>query len=316
MLLFTPNFIDKTGTATRAKTKTNMKSCIAVLIALLILMLSHGETITAGVKFLEKGEKKEPSVEKVFLWDSLGKRHQSRPDELDVAFEFHFKNATEKEIRINQAFTSCGCTVATLPQKPWIIKPGQRGSIPITMDVRGKAGIIEKETTLVTNEGTVVLTTKIAIGADANSTGTPTRERTEEERAANLQLAAKNRQAVFQNNCVECHVKPTEGKRGRQLYATACGICHDAKKRAPFVTELRTLAKGKDRAYWDQWIRDSKPGTLMPAFAKKHGGPLDESQIKSLVIYLTRIFPRELKTKQAIKAAAKTEAKPGKLPLK
>ena len=125
-------------------------------------------------------------------------------------------------------------------------------------------------------------------------------------------LAAQNRQAVFQNNCVECHVKPTVGKRGRQLYATARGICHDAKPRT-VRHRSRAIAKGKDRAYWDQWIRDSKPGTLMPAF-EKHGGPLDESQIKSLVVYLTRIFPRELKTKQTIEAASKTGAKPGSCP--
>ena len=295
----------------------NMKPINAFLISLLAWALPFCNAIAAGVKFLEKGEKKEPSIEKVFMWDSLGKRYQSKPDELDIAFEFHFQNHTTKEIRITQAFSSCGCTVATLPKKPWIIKPGEKGSIPITMDVRGKVGIIEKDSTIVTSSGTVVLTTKVAIGADTSTTGGASRrERSAEERAANLKLAAQNRQAVFQNNCVECHVKPTVGKRGRQLYATACGICHDAKNRAPFVTELRAIAKGKDRAYWDQWIRDSKPGTLMPAFGKKHGGPLDESQIKSLVVYLTRIFPRELKTKQAIEAASKTGAKPGVLPLK
>ena len=295
----------------------NMKHSNALLIATLVLALPISSAIAVGVKFLEKGEKKEPSIEKVFMWDSLGKRHQSKPDELDIAFEFHFHNHTDKVIRITQAFSSCGCTVAALPKKPWIIKPGEKGSIPITMDVRGKVGIIEKDSTIVTSRGTIVLTTKVAIGANTSTTGgAPRRERSAEERAANLKLAAKNRQAVFQNNCVECHVKPTEGKRGRQLYATACGICHDAKKRAPFVTELRAIAKGKDRAYWDQWIRDSKTGTLMPAFGKKHGGPLDESQIKSLVVYLTRIFPRELKTKQAIEAASKTGAKPGELPLK
>ena len=48
----------------------------------------------------------------------------------------------------------------------------------------------------------------------------------------------------------------------------------------------------------------------MPAFAKKHGGILDDSQIKSLVAYLTRIFPRELKTKKAVKAAANTRSLP------
>ena len=296
----------------------NKKPINALLISLLALAISISSANAAGVKFLEKGEKKEPSIEKVFMWDSLGKRYQSKPDELDIAFEFHFLNHTAKEIRINQAFTSCGCTVATLPKKPWIIKPGENGTIPITMDVRGKAGIIEKDSTSVTSSGTIVLTTKVAIGADTSTTGggTPRRERSAEERAANLKLAAQNRQAVFQNNCVECHVKPTEGKRGRQLYATACGICHEAKNRAPCGTELRAIAKGKDRAYWDQWIRDSKPGTLMPAFGKKHGGPLDESQIKSLVVYLTRIFPRELKTKQAIEAASKSGAKPEELPLK
>ena len=58
------------------------------------------------------------------------------------------------------------------------------------------------------------------------------------------------------------------------------------------------------------WIADSKPGSLMPAFAKKHGGPLDDSQIKSLVAYLTRIFPREIKTKKAVQAAATAKVPP------
>jgi mono/diheme cytochrome c family protein len=60
------------------------------------------------------------------------------------------------------------------------------------------------------------------------------------------------------------------------------------------------LAKDKDSQYWQQWIAESKPNTLMPAFAKEHGGSLDERQIKSLVAYLVRIFPRELKTRRAI----------------
>ena len=247
---------------------------------------------------MELGEKKTPSISKILTWDSLGKRYQSRPEELDIKFTFHFLNKTKKEISIKETFTSCGCTVAKLPATPWIIKPGEKGSIPITMDVRGKSGVIEKQTTVVTDLGNVTLTTKVAIGA-IKSANKP-RKRSKEERAANLKLAAQNRQAIFQNNCVECHVEPTKGKRGRQLYATACGICHDATNRASFVTELRSISKGKTQSYWEQWIKDSKPGSLMPAFAKKHGGPLDDSQIRSLVAYLTRVFPREIKTKQAI----------------
>ena len=255
--------------------------------------------------YLELGEVKEPSITKILTWDSLGKRYQSRSEELDIKFTFQFSNKTKKEIIIKRTFTSCGCTVAKLPTTPWIIKPGQKGSIPITMDVRGKSGVIEKETTIITDLGSIILTTKVAIGA-IKSINTP-RKRSKEERAENLKIAAQNRQAIFQNNCVECHVEPTKGKRGRQLYATACGICHDAKNRASFVTEIRSLSKGKKQAYWEQWITDSKPGTLMPAFAKKHGGPLDDSQIRSLVNYLIRVFPRELKTKDAISKSLNTK---------
>ena len=267
-------------------------------VCLLALSINGLVAQSTDVKYLELGEKKTPSISKILTWDSLGKRYQSRPEESDIKFTFHFLNKTKKEISIKETFTSCGCTVAKLPATPWIIKPGEKGSIPITMDVRGKSGVIEKQTTVVTDLGNVTLTTKVAIGA-IKSANKP-RKRSKEERAANLKLAAQNRQAIFQNNCVECHVEPTKGKRGRQLYATACGICHDATNRASFVTELRSISKGKTQSYWEQWVKDSKPGSLMPAFAKKHGGPLDDSQIRSLVAYLTRVFPREIKTKQAI----------------
>ena len=273
------------------------------LIYLLALSINGLVAQSIDVKYLELGETKAPSISKILTWDSLGKRYQSRPEELDIKFAFHFLNKTKKEISIKETFTSCGCTVAKLPATPWIIKPGEKGSIPITMDVRGKSGVIEKQTTVVTDLGNVTLTTKVAIGA-IKSANKP-RKRSKEERAANLKLAVQNRQAIFQNNCVECHVEPTKGKRGRQLYATACGICHDATNRASFVTELRSISKGKTQSYWEQWIKESKPGSLMPAFAKKYGGPLNDSQIRSLVAYLTRVFPREIKTKQAIANALK-----------
>lgn len=278
------------------------------LLCLLTLQKNVLVAQSTDVKYLELGEKKAPSITKILTWDSLGKRHQSRSDELDIKFTFHFLNKTKKEILIKRAFTSCGCTVAKLPATPWVIKPGEKGSIPITMDVRGKNGVIEKQTTIITDLGDVILTTKVAIGAVKISN--KPRKRSKAERAENLKLAAQNRQAIFQNNCVECHVEPTKGKRGRQLYATACGICHDATNRASFVTELRAISKGKNQAYWEEWIKDSKPGTLMPAFAKKHGGPLDDSQIRSLVAYLIRVFPRELKTKQVIADSLKAKDTP------
>jgi hypothetical protein len=43
----------------------------------------------------------------------------------------------------------------------------------------------------------------------------------------------------------------------------------------------------RDAAYWEKWIREGGEGTLMPAFAKAQGGPLDDAQVSSLVRYLT-----------------------------
>ena len=251
---------------------------------------------TAASEFQLNSEQREPSVENILTWDAVAKTHNAEPGKQDIGFEFRFQNKTGGEVRIKRADSSCGCTVARLPKLPWIITVGQKGGIPVTMDIRGKTGVITKTITIVTDKGIIPLKARVAIG---NTSKTLTK-RSKEERAANLRAAAQNRQAIFQGKCADCHVKPTVGKHGKLLYATACGICHESKNRAPFVPDLRPLANGKDKQYWQQWTAQSKPNTLMPAFAKEHGGSLDEKQIKTLVAYLVRIFPRELKTRRTV----------------
>ena len=251
---------------------------------------------TAASEFLPNSEQRDPVIKNILTWDAVSKAHKATPGEQDIGFAFRFRNDSGGEVRVKRADSTCGCTVARLPKLPWIIASGEQGSIPVTMDIRGKTGLITKTVILVTDKGLIPLKARVDIADEPE----PLKKRSKEERAANLRAAAQNRQAIFQGKCVECHVKPTIGKRGKQLYTTACGICHEAKDRASFVTDLRPLASGKDRQYWEQWTAESKPGTLMPAFAKKHGGPLDDSQIKTLVAYLTRIYPRELKTRRAV----------------
>jgi mono/diheme cytochrome c family protein len=272
-----------------------MKINPTILILMLGILCQSAIGDSEAVEFLPNSERREPSIDGILTWDAIAKVHHAKLNELDVGFEFYFQNKTSKEVQIKRAISTCGCTVAKLPKLPWVIKPAQKGSVPVTMDLRGKSGVITKTIQLVTDQGIIPLKARVAIGLVSG----PSKKRSKEERAANLRAAAANRQAVFAGKCVECHVIPTIGKRGKQLYSTACGICHESKNRAPFVTALRPLAKDKDSQYWQQWIAESKPNTLMPAFAKKHGGPLDDNQIRTLVAYLTRIFPRELKTRRA-----------------
>ena len=280
----------------RLAASTTMKISPTPLTLMLGLLCQSAIGDSADSEFLLNSEQREPSVENILTWDAVAKAHNAKPGEQDIGFEFRFQNKTGGEVRIKRADSSCGCTVARLPNLPWIITAGQKGGIPVTMDIRGKSGVITKTITIVTDKGIIPLKARVTIG---NTSKTLTK-RSKEERAANLRAAAQNRQAIFQGKCADCHVKPTVGKQGKQLYATACGICHESKNRAPFVPDLRPLVNGKDKQYWQQWTAQSKPNTLMPAFAKEHGGSLDERQIKSLVAYLVRIFPRELKTRRAI----------------
>ena len=96
--------------------------------------------------------------------------------------------------------------------------------------------------------------------------------------------------SVFRNDCATCHVAPAVGKKGRELFEAACAICHAEEHRASFVPNLQALNKPTHPEYWSTWISFGREGSLMPAFAAAKGGPLDGSQIQSLVEYLEGDF--------------------------
>lgn len=108
----------------------------------------------------------------------------------------------------------------------------------------------------------------------------------------NIQNALADRQAVFKGECATCHVDKGVGKLGAELYAASCGICHEAEHRAAMVPDLKVPRSPRDLAFWQKWITEGKAGTLMPAFAATHGGPLTQEQADSLAAYLDQNFPR------------------------
>ena len=57
------------------------------------------------------------------------------------------------------------------------------------------------------------------------------------------------------------------------------------------VPDLFVAKEKRDAAYWEKMIREGRDKTLMPAFAKGHGGSLDDEQIASLVAYLAANLP-------------------------
>lgn len=222
------------------------------------------------------------------MFDSERKTYDAKVGEAQASFVFNLTNVWTNEIVIERTATSCGCTVAKLPEQPWHLKPAAYGQIKVTVNLAGKPpGLIQKEVTVFTSAGNRMLTVIVNIPAVAM---------TEAQRKANAEKALKDRQSIFHRgatadeDCASCHIDKGLGKSGPELYAADCGICHDSPNRASGVPDLAALTAVKDTGfdYWKQWISDGgKVGSMMPAFAKIHGGPLTEAEVNNLAAYLT-----------------------------
>jgi cytochrome c553 len=223
------------------------------------------------------------------VWDTLVKEFKAKPEDKSAEFTFWVTNTAATDAAINSAHTSCGCTVAKLPSQPWILKPGESGSLVANMNLLGKRGIVTKTITLDTSGGPQVLTVRSDIPA-----GAPVPIPGLDPRQQNQMAALSDRQAIFRNDCAKCHVEPTVGRTGEKLFVTACGICHTAEHRASMVPDLSAIKTDTNADFWRTWTTFGKPGTLMAAFSKKHGGILDDAQIDSLVEYLVKTYPSKV----------------------
>ncbi len=206
-------------------------------------------------------------------------------------FVFNLTNISSGDVIINFVHTSCGCTVAKLPSTPWKLAPKESGQISATMNLAGTppGGSKVKTLTISSDKGNKAVYVKATIEQ-------PSQAMTAEDRANNQKLAMADRQAIFKNDCVKCHVnndKDAAGndKMGKDLFAAACGICHETEHQASFVPNLHHLKDPTSPEFWKNWILHGKPGTLMPGFAKSDGGNLTDTQVESLVAYLSATIP-------------------------
>jgi mono/diheme cytochrome c family protein len=224
-------------------------------------------------------------------WSAKSLEYTSKPGEETAPFHFFVTNVSQSPVTINALRTSCGCTVAQLPTTPYILHPGSNVPINASMDLRNKSGSITKTITAETSVGAEGLLVKANI-TPAAAHATPGAGAAMGDRSKNIQTALADRQAVFKGDCASCHVDKGKGKFGAELYAASCGICHDAEHRAAMVTDLKVPRGPRDLAFWQKWIMEGKPGTMMPAFAQSHGGPLTQEQIDSLTTYCFQNFPK------------------------
>ncbi|MBI3416508.1 MAG: DUF1573 domain-containing protein [Verrucomicrobia bacterium] len=230
----------------------------------------------------------------LLAFDQILKDFTATTNDTTANFTFSLTNISGGPVVVRDVRTSCGCTIANLPSKPWHLPPGTNGQFGVTVDLRGKYGVVAKsvfvESGTSTNGpfNTQTLTVRVTMPpAQNNPVGMAGNER-----GRNIMIAAADRQAIFRNDCVKCHVEPAVAKTGHALYDAACGVCHDAINRATMVPDLHALDHPTDRDHWIRWITFGRAGSLMAAFAKSEGGPLTDEQIDSLVDYMVTEFPQ------------------------
>ena len=66
-----------------------------------------------------------------------------------VQYDFNFKNTGKRNLIINDAKGSCGCTIPKYPTEP--IQAGAQNVIHVTFDSKGKKGYNEKGVVVITN---------------------------------------------------------------------------------------------------------------------------------------------------------------------
>jgi mono/diheme cytochrome c family protein/rhodanese-related sulfurtransferase len=99
--------------------------------------------------------------------------------------------------------------------------------------------------------------------------------------------------ACIASGTLECGgVVPTKQvRRGEQLYARMCAVCHGAEgqgyvaDQAPALAHPRFIASATDE-FLRTAITDGRTGTTMSAWSTTHGGPLDPGEIGAVVAFL------------------------------
>lgn len=220
-----------------------------------------------------------PVDDTAIAFDPPSRTYLAKLGEESATLTFRVLNTSAQEVVIKEVNTSCGCTVPTMPSRPWVLAPGAGGNLDLKIDLRGKTGTLVKTATVETLRGSRVLTFQVVVPRAAMNSI---------QRERNRQLAGESRQAIFVGDCARCHVAPAAGKTGEALYQAACGICHDAEPRASMVPDLAQFNRPADFDYWKTIIVAGKAGTMMPGFSADMGGPLNHFEINSLAAYLAQ----------------------------
>src|ERR1019366_5042827 len=94
----------------------------------------------------------------ILAWDAVTKETQASVGATNATFTFHLKNVSAAPLTIYDTSTTCDCTLAQLPSKPWTLAPGADGMIHATLDLHGRTSPVTNYVIVFTSKGNRLLT--------------------------------------------------------------------------------------------------------------------------------------------------------------
>jgi hypothetical protein len=98
----------------------------------------------------DSGDSMAPNI---LAWNTLAEEYHAKPGELSAPFTFALTNVSSGPVVIYDTSTTCDCTVASLPSKPWTLPSGGTGEIHATIDLSKKSDTVTNQIIVFTSQG-------------------------------------------------------------------------------------------------------------------------------------------------------------------
>ena len=89
----------------------------------------------------------------ILAWDAIEKEYRVQPGDKRAPFTFNLTNVSPSSVTIYDTSTTCDCTVAKLPAKPWTIPSGGSGQMQASMNLSNKTHTATIDVIVFTSQG-------------------------------------------------------------------------------------------------------------------------------------------------------------------
>lgn len=113
----------------------------------------------------DSGDNMAPNI---LAWDATSREYHAKPGETNAPFTFSLTNVSSGPVVIYDTATTCDCTVANLPSKPWTVPSGGTGQIEATIDLRRKTGVVTNSIVVFTSQGNRRLNVKAFVAPSSS----------------------------------------------------------------------------------------------------------------------------------------------------